>query len=127
MGNFQITFLIFMFIFLEQWNVPQTVSLTEPILASSASSGWLKRALLWIAAMASGWSWRMACHANLNQRQQRECNFLNKETIQKLGGEDKAASILLWDDRIVEESVPPLFNFPQCETTAELDPQMNWG
>lgn len=41
--------------------------------------------------------------------------------------EGTVKSLLLGDDRIVEKRVPPLFNLPQCEATAELDPQMNAG
>lgn len=119
-------------------NVPKvTISHTEPILASSASSAWLKRALLWIAAMASGWSCRMACHASLTTQTTEIMWFEGNERVRvskkvkyrNLKREVKLLllSLLLWDDRIVQQSVPPLFNFPQSETTAELDTQMNRG
>lgn len=46
--------------------------------------------------------------------------------LQKLSqSQQQMLGVLLWDDGIVEQSVPPLFNFTQSETTAELDPQMN--
>lgn len=49
--------------YLQQALAPQ--ALTDPTLFSSCSSALLNSTLLWMAAMASGCSWRMAWQANL--------------------------------------------------------------
>lgn len=54
---------------------------TEPILASWASSAWLNRALLWMAAMASGWSCRMACHASLRRATRLRMRFRGNKKV----------------------------------------------
>lgn len=112
------------------WNPPiplrSRLALTDPTLFSSCSSALLNSTLLWMAAIASGCSCRMAWQASLVW----EGNHSVRAPTGPHPGwlcPSRPVPHSLGDDGVVEERIPPLLDLPQVEAAAELHAQVHRG